>query len=42
MTEHELNLFARHPGKPFQEFIDSGAAFDILEQRSDWDAGVFE
>jgi hypothetical protein len=37
-----LNLLARHPWKPFQEFIDPGAAFDILEQRPDWDTGVFK
>ncbi|MGB6621876.1 MAG: hypothetical protein WBE57_16115 [Xanthobacteraceae bacterium] len=42
MTKHKLDLFARHPGKPFQEFIDPGVAFDILEQGSYWDAAVFE
>lgn len=38
----ELDLLAGYPGEPFQEFVNAGAAFDILEQRPYWDAGVFE
>ena len=42
MTEHKLDLFTRHPGKPFQKFVDPGATFDILEQCPHRDPGVFE
>jgi hypothetical protein len=31
VAHHKLNLFSCHPGEPFQEFVDPGAIFEILE-----------
>ena len=42
VTEHNFDLLARHVGKPLQKFVDSSAAFDILEQGPNRDAAVFE
>jgi hypothetical protein len=42
VPQHKLDLFARHPGKPFQKFVDPRATFQILEQHPDRDARVLE
>ncbi len=42
VTEHNFDLLARHPGEPLQKFVDSSAAFDILEQGPHRDTAVFE
>jgi len=42
MAKNQFHLFVRHAGKPFQEIVDPGATFDILEQRSHWNAGVLK
>jgi hypothetical protein len=42
VAEHELNLFARHARKPFQEIIDPRTVLEILEQGSHRDTRRFE
>jgi hypothetical protein len=42
MLQDEFDLFARYPGKPLQEFINAGAAFQIFKQRTHGDARTLE
>ena len=42
MREDRDNVFACDARKPLQEIVDAGALFQILEQRTDWNAGAFE
>ncbi|MDF0673107.1 MAG: hypothetical protein P0120_02020 [Nitrospira sp.] len=36
------DLFVRDTGKPFQEVVQAGPAFEVLEQGTHWDAGPLE
>lgn len=42
VPQNKLDLLPSNTGKPFEEFIDPRAAFEVFEQRPDRDSGRFE
>jgi len=42
VPQHEFYLFTRHARKPFQEFINARATFQIFKQRARRDTRVLE
>jgi hypothetical protein len=42
VTQHSFNLFASYTGKPFEEVIDTSAAFEIREESLNRNARTYK
>ena len=40
--QHQIHLLAGYAGKPFHELVDRGTAFQIREERGNWNASSSE